>query len=192
MKNLIYRIFQNSGLVIISLGLLFGGVAILNTQIPFWSLVYGIPAVFLGIVISIITFNELAKSHWTAAAEYHQIPCRICHKMTLVPMLVESTVCSDCQYKMAMKLQIGFLIFLALIALPVTFHLSQQEQDLRQNAKTPKSSPICEAGQWSPASCSCGVWLPETTCAEGEFARSCGTKIYCCTPDLQNWNCRPK
>lgn len=190
MRNLLYRVFQNIGLIVISLGLLYGGVAILQTGIPFWSLVYGIPAVFLGIVMSLITFNEVARNRIAKASEYHQIPCRVCGKMSLAPMLIESVVCPDCQYKMAVKLQVGVLVFLALLAIPVTYHLSQTAQNLEQSAQTLEPSPICEAGKWNPQACQCGNWEPENTCEAQESARRCQNVLFCCKFAASIWRCR--
>ncbi len=181
MKNIIYRIFQNIGLIVISLGLLYGGVAIVKSEIPFWNLVYGLPAISMGILMTLVTFNELTKNQTAKANEYHLIPCAICKKETLTPLLIERVTCADCQYKMAVKLQMGALVFLLLLAIPVTYHLSQQAQDIRQNAK--EQSPQCEVGKWTPVDCRCGVWVDELSC-EGQRGRVCGGVEYCC--DRQN------
>lgn len=190
MKQMITRIAQNIGLIVISLGLLYGGVAIIRTQIPFWSLLYGLPAVFLGISMSLISFNEIAKNRTAKATEYHQIPCKVCGKMTLAPMLVESIVCADCQYKMALKLQMAALVFFVLLAIPVTMHLAQQAQDLQQNANSPQASPQCEPGKWMPNECTCGHWEREAVCGKGEVGRSCVNVNFCCRKDGVQWNCR--
>lgn len=183
MSNLGYRLVQSIGLIIVSLSLLFGGIAILYVQIPFWSLVYGLPAVFLGIMLTILSFNEIARNRTTLVSEYHEIPCRICGKSTLVPFLIEKTVCSNCQYKMAQRLQIGILILIAFLAIPITFYLSRQTQSLRQNAKQPESSPLCQGGRWQPNVCRCGTWVKGNgSCNEGETPRLCSRRgeTYCC------------
>ncbi len=175
-----WRIFQNSGLIIISLGLLFGGAAILRTQIPFWSLLYGIPAVFLGIVTSLISFNEIAKNRDAKSTEYHYLLCRVCDRRTLVPLLTASTVCPDCQYKMAVRLQMTALVLFAVVALPVTLHLTQIAQDIRQRAQMSLPTPICEAGRWIPEQCRCGAWNPDIICGESHRGRNCQGASYCC------------
>lgn len=184
--------FQNSGLIIISLGLLYGGVAILRTQIPFWSLVYGIPAVFLGIVISLISFNEIAKNREAKSTEYHEVKCRVCGHLTLVPMLTQSAVCTDCQYKMALRLQMTALFILAIVALPVTLHLAQTAQDIRQKAQVPAPTPRCEVGIWIPEKCRCGVWNSEIHCAENLRGRNCQGDPYCCRGGDENTTCIPQ
>lgn len=181
MKSFLIRLVQNSGLIIISLGLMYGGIAILRTQIPFWSLLYGIPAVFLGIIMSLISFNEIAKNGSAKSTEYHKVSCRVCGNQTLVPMLAESAVCSDCQYKMAVRLQMTALVFFAVVAIPVTFHLTQTAQDIRQKAYEVYK---CESGSWSPTLCRCGKWIKNeiTLCSSKiETLRSCSdNKLYCC------------
>lgn len=190
MKNFLFRVFQNSGLIVISLGLLYGGVAILRTSIPFWSLVYGVPAVFLGIVISLISFNELAKNRVARATEYHQLPCKVCGRMALAPMLIEAIVCPDCQYKMALKLQIGVLVFLVMLAIPVSYHLTQQAQIIEQKAHVAQPTPICEVGTWNPEFCQCGNWEKDIVCASGEMARRCQNVNFCCKSIAAEWFCR--
>ena len=188
MKNTLYRIFQNSGLIIVSLGLLYGGVRILQTQIPFWSLLYGIPAVSLGIAMTVISFNEIAKNRTARATEYHQIPCKVCNKMTLAPMLIDEVVCPNCQYKMARRLNIGVLLLFLLLAIPVTVHLVQQSQDIRQNAQGPVK---CEAGAWDPLSCRCGAWSSWIKCSSNTAGRLCGSTPFCCQqPAAGKWNCQ--
>ncbi|MEK7165658.1 MAG: hypothetical protein AAB874_02525 [Patescibacteria group bacterium] len=189
--NLIYRLFQNSALIVVSLGLLFGGVAILQTRIPFWSLVYGIPAIFLGIVMSVISFNEVSKSRIARSTEYHEISCRVCGKQTLMPMLTESTVCSDCQYKMALRLQITALAFFVMLAIPVTLHLTQTAQEIRQNAQEPEPSQLCESGRWSPEKCRCGSWDEAVKCDMPQRGRICQSSSYCCSLEQGFVTCSP-
>ena len=190
MKKLIWRILSNAGLIVVSLGLLFGGVEIIKTQVPFWSLVYGLPAVFLGIILSLITFNELAQNRTAKTTEYHQIACKVCGKMSLVPMLTAAAVCSDCQYKMAVKLQISAIVFFILLAIPVTIHLAGQEQEIRQNAQEAVPTPMCEEGEWNPRECSCGRWSREVKCEVGEYGRSCTNMRFCCQKESDKWQCR--
>ncbi len=180
-NNLGYRILQSLGMIIISLALLIAGVALLFIQVPFWSLVYGLPAVFLGIMMTILTFNEVAKNRVAEIGEYHQIACRVCGKSTLAPYLIEKTVCVDCQYKMAQKLQIGILVAIAVLAIPLTFTLTQQVQVLYQSAHESKKPILCEIGEWNPQFCRCGVWEnSHDVCQSGERERICGSILYCC------------
>ncbi len=188
MSSIYYRFFQNLGLVVISLGLLFGGVAILRTGIPFWSLLYGLPAVFLGMILTVLSFNEITKNTVYKLDTYHQIPCKVCKKMTLVPELIESAVCPDCQYKTAVRLQIGALIFLVAVALPVSLHLVKQAQLIKQNAQV-QPSPICADGAWEPSECKCGNWNREV-CETGEQRRVCGGLDYCCKLNENTWKCK--
>jgi hypothetical protein len=190
MNNLFYRIFQSIGLIIISLGLLFGGVAILRTQIPFWSLVYGLPAVSLGICITMISFNEIIKNRTVKGSEYHLIACKVCQKQTLAPFLIETVVCPDCQYRTAIKLQVGALVFLLAIAIPITLHLVKESQNIYQNAQiNPSPGYFCEKGNWEPSNCRCGTWNKEIICVNNGQGRSCNNANYCCYKNESSWNC---
>ena len=190
MKNIVYRLFQNTGLIIISLGLLYGGVAIIKSEIPFWNLVYGLPAISMGILMALVTFNELTKNQTAKASEYHLIACAICKKETLAPLLIERVTCTDCQYKMAVKLQMGALVFFLLLALPVTYHLSQQAQDIRQNAQ--EKSSQCEVGLWEPEVCRCGAWQGALSCGDGQRARVCNGIEFCCGEANGKFSCDPR
>jgi hypothetical protein len=188
MKHTLYRIFQNTGLIVVSLGLLFGGIQLLQTGIPFWSLLYGLPAIGLGLILAILSFNEITKHPTLEANEYHQIVCKVCHRTTLVPLLVTEAVCPNCQYKMAVRLNMTVLFFFAVIALPLTLLATQQIQDIRQRAKGQQVQ--CEPGTWSPVECRCGSWNTQINCGEKQRARLCGEVLYCCTNDGNpNRNC---
>lgn len=187
MKDFLLRIVVNFGLVVVSLGLLFGGIILLRTEVPFWNLFYGLPAVCLGIILTVLSFNELTKNKNAKSTEYHLIPCKVCRKETLVPMLINETVCSSCQYKMAIRLNIGVLLFFVLLAIPVTYHLSQKQQDLRQNAQVPLPTPVCLTGSWDPQTCSCGTWTDAFICSgKALWSRVCNDINYCCIENEPN------
>lgn len=188
MKNVVYRAIQNIGLIIVSLGLLFGGIAILNTKIPFWSLVYGISAIGLGIPLTIISFNEISKSRSVQSDVYHLVSCKICKKQTLAPALITDIVCVNCQLQMARRLQIGIVTMFLIAIIPVTFHLLQQKQNITQQA-TIKKNISCEQGIWNPSSCSCGSWVSEKSCPGTARARFCSDVLFCCTSQSTDWNC---
>lgn len=46
---------------VIALSLFFGGIALLLSHLAFWSYFFGIPAVQIGIVLLILTFERLSK-----------------------------------------------------------------------------------------------------------------------------------
>ena len=188
-QNLGFRIFQNAGLVVISLGLIYGGVQIIKLELPFWSLFYGLAAIGIGVAMSLVAFNEVAKSRSATVNEYHEIPCSNCSKMTLVPYLTEKTVCSDCQLKYIRRVQTGLLVFLILM-LPAMFHLTQLAQDISQKAKILQTTPICESGSWQPAVCRCGFWDAQIACDDFEQGRNCRETAYCCNKLNNSWNCR--
>ncbi len=188
-QNLSFRIFQNAGLVVIALGLLFGGVQIIRLGLPFWSPFYGLTAYALGIIMSLVAFIEIAKSRSATVNEYHEIPCANCGKMTLVPFLTLKAVCSDCQMTFIRKIQTGISLFL-LLTLPAIYHLTQLTKNMTQQARSPAASPVCEAGVWTPEACRCGVWNPQISCLAGERGRDCLGIYFCCNDIDGTWSCR--
>ena len=46
---------------LVSLALFLGGIMLLALRIPFWSLLLGLPAVQIGIVLIIFTFDRLSQ-----------------------------------------------------------------------------------------------------------------------------------
>lgn len=186
--QLISKLLRNSGLVMVSLGLLFAGVMILQSDVPFWSVLYGSSALGLGILTSLITFNELNKPLTKQGDGVHYLACKVCHKQTLAPYLIEQIVCSSCQYKMALKLNIAVIIFFLFVALPASFHVLTLQQDIRQQAKEPTT---CAVGIWNPVSCRCGRWNQINNCAYTMVSRQCGAAAYCCTETQPGvWDCQ--
>lgn len=59
---ILIRLICNILRLILILSLFLGGIYILTLQIPFWSLLLGIPATQLGIYLIIILFDELGHT----------------------------------------------------------------------------------------------------------------------------------
>lgn len=190
MNNLWYRIFQSFFLSIISLGLLFGGVWLISTGVPFWSLLYGLPAIFIGIIMVVISFNEISKNRKAQASEYHSVLCKVCRRSTFVPYLINEVVCTNCQFRMAQRTQLTILGVITLLAIPVTVILSLQSQDLYQKAREIVPGPYCEIGDWQPKECQCGTWANRGELCEWGYVRLCGTSYYCCDKTNQKFSCK--
>lgn len=96
---------KNVGSLLLSLALFIGGIVLLALRIPGWSLILGLPAVQIGIVFSIFTFDGLAQNK-VGPHSLHVIPCPICEKRILVPYWQGEKICGECQKKIAKKLKI--------------------------------------------------------------------------------------
>lgn len=91
-------------LVLVSLGLLAGGVFLLYLRIPGWSLILGLPATQIGIIFLILTFDEIVRGK-VGPNSLHMIPCSVCGKLTLVSTWQKEKICEECQRKIAKKLR---------------------------------------------------------------------------------------
>lgn len=96
---------RNIGRLLLSLALFGGGVILLSLRIPGWSVILGLPAVQIGIVFIIFTFDEVAQDR-VGPRSFHVISCSLCGKPTLAPYWQEEKICKECQKKIAKKLKI--------------------------------------------------------------------------------------
>ncbi|HUS60008.1 MAG TPA: hypothetical protein VMX76_01350 [Nevskiaceae bacterium] len=90
--------------LLLSFGLFAGGIALLALRIPGWSLILGLPAVQVGIIFLIFTFDEIARSK-VGPDNLHSVPCSVCGKSTLAPEWQKEKICEECQKKVAKKLK---------------------------------------------------------------------------------------
>jgi len=89
----------------LSLILFSGGIALLALRIPGWSLFLGLPAVQVGIVFLIFTFDKIAHDK-VGPNSLQMIPCSVCDKLTLAPYWQKEKICEECQKKIAKKLKL--------------------------------------------------------------------------------------
>lgn len=87
----------------VSLVLLLGGVWLLALRIPGWSLIFGLPAVQIGIIFLIFTFDEIVRTR-VSPDSFHLISCSVCGKPTLVPEWEKEEICDACQREIGKKL----------------------------------------------------------------------------------------
>lgn len=90
--------------ILISLVLFAGGIALLALRIPGWSLILGLPAVQIGIIFLIFTFDEVARGK-VGPDSLHMVRCSVCGKPTLAPYWQKEKICRACQKKIAQKLK---------------------------------------------------------------------------------------
>lgn len=188
-KNPFRFLFEDIGLIILSISLFLGGVFLLSAKIPFWSLFLGIAAVQVGIVLIILAFDALIKRKTKPITEdYKMLACLICRRGNLVPKYSRVTICDECQIRVANTFKAATMIVFTLVTLTATVSLVSQNQEFREKAAE-EPSLVCEEGEWQPESCQCGSWQ-EFNCEKGESTRLCSDgKTYCCEGGGENWQC---
>jgi len=83
-----------------------GGITLLALRIPGWSLFLGLPAVQVGIVFLIFTFDELFRTK-IGPNSLQMVHCSVCGKLTPVPYWQKEKICEECQKEIAKKLKVG-------------------------------------------------------------------------------------
>ena len=163
----------------LSLSLFFGGGYILSLKIPFWSMFLGIAAIQIGIVLIILTFEVFTKRRTKAITEdYKAIPCLVCKKLNYVPKFQRTTICDNCQLKIANISKTFVVIIIAFFSLASFTYLVKSNRDIRRQAGEKKY--YCQEGIWNPKDCSCAQ-DEKFDCPQGQFPRKCMDDInYCC------------
>lgn len=90
--------------LILSLTLFIGGIWLLISKIPDWSLFLGIPATQVGIILLIFTFDEINKKK-NLPDDYHLIPCSVCRKPTPAPIDQQEKICLECRTRIKLKIK---------------------------------------------------------------------------------------
>lgn len=187
-------LFEDFGLLLLSVTLFLGGGFVLSLQIPFWSLVLGIASVQIGIVLIILTFDSLIRRKTAPLTDdYKAIPCLTCRYPTYVPKYVRTVICEHCQVKIANVFKASALAVFAVISVSTAVFLVGQNQELREKAATKPKVLVCEQGTWEPEVCSCGAEV-SPQCPDGYISRTCrDEKVYCCSKVKEEsgevWSC---
>jgi hypothetical protein len=190
LKEVVIEFFTKSLLLfLLSLVFFVGGIVLLALQIPGWSLFLGLPAVQIGIVCLIFTFEAISRQKSTLPSkEYHLVDCLVCGRQTMAPKYIQKKICDNCQVKIAQRLKAAFVVIFILFTIPMAFSLVRGSQELRRKAVEP---PItCEPGEWHPPECYCGIWQ-ENRCPLELKARKCEEEIFCCQKEDSVWQCQP-
>lgn len=184
--------FEDFGLLLLSITLFLGGGFILSLEIPFWSLVFGLASVQIGIVLIILTFDSFIRRKTAPITEdYKVLPCLTCRYPTYVPKYANNIICEHCQVKIARVFKGLTLVAFAFLTVSSAIYLVGQNQELREKAATKPRLLVCEQGIWEPDVCSCGSGA-EYECPEGTLARTCkDEQVYCCKKDSpeDKWTC---
>lgn len=189
-KFLVEFITKTLPAVLISALLFFGGIALLFLKIPGWSLLLGLPAVQIGIVLLIFAFEAVGrKKSVLPSEEYHMVTCLVCGQQVPAPKYIRKRMCDDCQVKIAQNVKKGLIVFYLFFTTFLTVSLVAENQDLREKAL--EQSPVCDSGIWNPPECRCGVWQ-EDQCPPDKRARDCQKEVFCCSQkENQAWDCQP-
>lgn len=105
-KKVLLRFFTNTlPALFLSLTFFIGGITLLALRVPFWSLFLGLPAVQIGIVFLIFTFDVIAQEK-VGTHSLYITSCPICNNPVLTHSWEKEKICTECQKKIAKKLKI--------------------------------------------------------------------------------------
>lgn len=88
--------------IIISLCLFIGGIIILGLRIPGWSLFLGLPAIQVGAILLIFSFDNLARKN-VGIQSLQVLECSICRQPTVAPKWKKEAICETCQKEIAQE-----------------------------------------------------------------------------------------
>jgi len=94
--RLMALVYRQTLMVILSLALFFGGVVILVSHIPVWSLFFGLMITPLGVVLTIFTLDEVARK-LLVPPPFRPVKCSVCGKTTYAKEEKENVVCGLCR-----------------------------------------------------------------------------------------------
>jgi hypothetical protein len=85
--------------------LFIGGVWLLSLRLSGWSLLLGLPAIQIGIIFIILSFDNSAKKE-LGLNNYHIVKCEVCNDPTAAVLGDTHAICSTCRTK---KVKFGVL-----------------------------------------------------------------------------------
>ncbi len=89
-------VYRQTLMVILSLSLFGGGIVILVSHIPVWSLFFGLMITPLGVVLTIFTLDEVARK-LLIPPPFKLAKCTVCGKQTFAKEEKENVVCGLCR-----------------------------------------------------------------------------------------------
>ncbi len=92
------RMMRATARYTISLLLFAGGVWTFTLRIPVWSLLLGVPAIQVGIMLLIVSFDQAAE-RTAGLKQYHIVSCEVCGNPTAAPIGETHEKCPDCRAK---------------------------------------------------------------------------------------------
>lgn len=95
-QNSFLTSLKSIGSLILSLVLFLGGIWLLSLRLPGWSFFLGLPAIQIGLIFMIFTFDGFAR-HKVGPDSLQIITCSICGKPTVAPRGQKRDICPECQ-----------------------------------------------------------------------------------------------
>lgn len=89
----------------LSFGLFVGGIVLLALRIPGWSIIFGLPAVQIGLIFSIFTYDQICRQK-IGPESLKTVACSRCGQSLLVPVWQKRVVCASCRAKLNRKEEI--------------------------------------------------------------------------------------
>lgn len=90
-------------LTLLSLSLLFAGIALLFTKVPGWSLFFGLILIPTGTALTIFTLDEVARS-MIVPPPFKAVKCKVCGKITYARQDEEDVICGRCREDISEKI----------------------------------------------------------------------------------------
>ncbi|OGD53641.1 hypothetical protein A3J78_01790 [Candidatus Beckwithbacteria bacterium RBG_13_35_6] len=97
-------VYKTLPLLVLSLGLFFGGIILLILRIPGWSIFLGLPSIQIGIVFLIFSFDGIAKRE-VGPSSCKLVDCSICGKPMIISGNVKKRICEQCLQTMSKTLK---------------------------------------------------------------------------------------
>jgi hypothetical protein len=88
--------------IFLSLSLFIGGIVILFLKLPGWSIILGIPAVQIGLIFLIFSFDEIARKRY-GPSSLKDVRCLNCGKPFLIRWGDQNEICPECQKEIGKK-----------------------------------------------------------------------------------------
>jgi len=90
-------------LTLLSVSLLFGGIALLFAKVPGWSLFFGLIIIPTGAALTIFTLDEVARN-LIVPPPFKSVRCKVCGKTTYAKEGEEDVICARCRKDIGKKI----------------------------------------------------------------------------------------
>jgi len=104
LNNLLHTLIRGTIPFFIGASLMAGGIILLTLPIPGWKLIFGLPAVQLGIVFLILAFDDITKRR-LHPDNYSILICPECGYQNIIHNKAVQKYCSNCRKLMKPKIK---------------------------------------------------------------------------------------
>lgn len=101
-RTLIDFLTQQLPSLILASTLFVGGIILLALHLPGWSIFLGLPAVQIGLIFIIFSFDNTTKKK-TDFQNYYSLSCKSCGRAVFAPIGQKEIICENCQKKILKK-----------------------------------------------------------------------------------------